>query len=380
MLVKEGLNFERGMDPKIAMGIGNQNELIRQKHIAQAKIELNKPQENGMFKPDYIISRDSTKEEIYQFIADCKNLKKDLSRGVISLLIKGLENGFVTVIECKKPKYGNGSVPKNYFYWRTVENGIYDPGDIFVMADDIKNYDPIVREGLNFERGRDPKFSMGVGTKSQILKDLEDEGIDEKNVEINPDFTITWIGSGQKPSSLKYIQIKYLPENKKKFVKDLSSVILMPALEKIIDEAIKNGVSPNDCWELLVEYNTRLNKREIDKANLYIKKIGRDQEQIEYEEEYNTYAFIGFTDNEPVEIDGETYYKKKFGTEPLIKIDKYNYEHLMAVSAMKTRASFQYQDGRVYLLDVPNFIMDEERYEKVPPHAYDLLVKYKRRA
>jgi hypothetical protein len=46
---------------------------------------------------------------------------------------------------------------------------------------------------------------------------------------------------------------------------------------------------------------------------------------------------------------------------------------------MKIRARVQYPNGEVYIVHIPKFLMDEDRYESIPKHCYDIFVKYKQK-
>ena len=63
----------------------------------------------------------------------------------------------------------------------------------------------------------------------------------------------------------------------------------------------------------------------------------------------------------------------------MIKLERYNPGALQSVSMMKTRARVQYSDGDVYMVDIPKFMMDDDKYEEIPDLWYDTIDKYKRK-
>ncbi|MFA5153582.1 MAG: hypothetical protein WC554_13545, partial [Clostridia bacterium] len=129
-LIREHINkFERGLDPKEAMGTGDKKERLRQKHIQDALKNLaGKDPIGGLFRPDYILTKESSNKEINKFI---KSLSTENNPKLLKLLIQGLKTGFVTVIMVSN---------ESYFYWQTIEDGFYDPGDLEVMDSEILRY------------------------------------------------------------------------------------------------------------------------------------------------------------------------------------------------------------------------------------------------
>ena len=98
----------------------------------------------------------------------------------------------------------------------------------------------LVRETLNeadFERGLDPKRSMGLGKKVQIEKDLEEAGINPMAVEITDDLIIKNKSVYNSQSSDLYkIQLKYLKPSWKKFVLKLRNDKIKSSLA--VDDAL----------------------------------------------------------------------------------------------------------------------------------------------
>ena len=105
-----------------------------------------------------------------------------------------------------------------------------------------------------------------------------------------------------------------------------------------------------------------------------------DDVQQKFEEEYNTYIFIGYTDKVPVEVNGKQYYEDKFVVENMVKIDMYNPNDLNMVSGMKLRTRYQnYPDdsGGTFAVKVPAELMDEDSYSEIPDHMQEIIEKYK---
>jgi hypothetical protein len=57
----------------------------------------------------------------------------------------------------------------------------------------------------------------------------------------------------------------------------------------------------------------------------------------------------------------------------MIKIDKYDASDLQMVPMMKIRAKTQYPDGAVYMITVPEEVMDEDRYDDIPEEWHSLI-------
>jgi hypothetical protein len=241
-----------------------------------------------------------------------------------------------------------------------------------------------------FEEQSDPIKDMGIGIEEQIRRDLEAAGID-KNAVIIEDGEIY---SREKypdkhyNEKLKEIQLKYLSDEKKKFVKCVEDKqpsgnyyktisISYEKLENCVEEAFKNNISPDDVIKLCNEFSSDHTKKRI---KLVVAKLTRTPEEKESDEENNIYVFIGYTDKSPVTINGKKYYEDKFQAEKMIKIDKYNYGDLSQVSAMKLRAQAQYgRDGAVYMINIPKDFMDKDYYNEIPEEYRDIIETYKKR-
>jgi hypothetical protein len=174
-LVVESLNelhsFEKSDNKLDSLNIGRvkerKDEKKRQNIIARELTFLNMPRVSGSFKADYILTKDSSEEEIEKFRKDSYQLGKlNLSPGMIPLLIKGVRSGYVACISVAKPTYGNGVVPTNYFYWYTIDGGCYDPEDIYAMQNEIENAlknNESLNELHSFEQTNDPLDSLNIG-------------------------------------------------------------------------------------------------------------------------------------------------------------------------------------------------------------------------
>ena len=238
-----------------------------------------------------------------------------------------------------------------------------------------------VRESLlaEFKRGLDPKEAMGTGVITKMKADLEKFGLSPDQYTILPDLTIkTERTSWRTDLYIKLVTLKYAQPAKYEFVikimseeKKSTHVIDYKAA---IDKALKDGLSKKDIEELLIIWADSDIK---SKGNVYVSKQTRKLTEKEYDEEHNIYAFIGFTEKVPVK--GTKYFEDKLGTETIIKVDKFNMADLQSISMMKQRARIQYPDGQVYIVYIPPELMDEDRYESIPQHCYDIFVKYKKR-
>ena len=258
----------------------------------------------------------------------------------------------------------------------------------------------VVKEFINerFEDDSDPIKDMNIGKKNLILKDLVPIGIDDENngrykpsdIQFNDNMTFFMkAGRRQEPSGFYEIQLKHFPEPYKKLLKNLRET--ETPIENLIDTALEDGVEASDIlpmikYELENVYN-RENRyhtaaEDKKKAEIYLHKVKRTSEKKKEDIENNIYVFIGFEDKKPVMVNGEKYYKDAFNTEAIIKIDKYNLGDLNMIGGMKMRAKVQYGNthkGAVYFVTIPKDLMDEDRYEEIPDHMYDIFVKYKQR-
>ena len=228
-----------------------------------------------------------------------------------------------------------------------------------------------------FERGTDPKRSMGLGRKVQIEKDLEEAGINPKAVEITDNLIIKnkSVYSSQE-GELAKIQMKYLQPKWKKFVKELRG----GNPKEAVDNGLADGIDPDVLEELINEFGKfKEGYQTVDhktSAHIYLKKLTRDEDKIAEDEEYNTYAFIASPDKVPVTINGKKYYEDGWGTEAVMKIDKYDPGSLSSISGMKLRARYSGGNSNVYFIRVPAEFMDEERYEDLPDMIRDNFDEY----
>jgi ankyrin repeat protein len=139
--VRESLleKFVEDSDPVADMGIGNKDEKSRQSIVKREK-DLANPYDrtvDGGFHANYVLTQESSNAKISQFRKDIATLRRQISPGMLPLLLKGLKAGYVAAISVMKPR---DSEDFGYFYWYTIEDGVYDPGDIVVMQDEINEY------------------------------------------------------------------------------------------------------------------------------------------------------------------------------------------------------------------------------------------------
>jgi hypothetical protein len=240
-----------------------------------------------------------------------------------------------------------------------------------------------VYESINekFTQESDPIEDMNIGIKNKILNDLKPLKIEEKDIIIKDDGTIKYRGY-YKPSGFLEVQMRYMPNEKKEFVKKITEICAKSftpnILEECISEAFKNNISSEDIKDLSQEFGSN----EFYKyAKIIIEKLSRTKKQIKHDNTHNIYIFIGFNEKVPIEVKGKKYYEDSLGTESIVKIDKFNYGDNLMVSMAKIRARAQYfdQDGEVYMIELPKEVLDGDRYEKIPDYLYDIFDKYKRK-
>jgi len=252
----------------------------------------------------------------------------------------------------------------------------------------------LVREHINeiFTEDSDPIKDLNIGKKNQILTDLKEIGITENDINFfDDDYTFYMKESNRVQSNEFYdIQLKYFPKGKRELLRKLEQS--QDDITDIIDEAIANGVEKEDIM-LIIKYmlpnlswnNPRYHSahRDLVQAEIYLHKIGRSRKQKKEEDENNIYVFIGYIDKVPVDdVKGKEYYEDKFAVEKMVKIDKYNIGQLQNIEMMKQRARSQYggQPGSgVFMFTVPKDLMDDDYYDEIPRHCYDLVVKYKQK-
>jgi hypothetical protein len=211
-----------------------------------------------------------------------------------------------------------------------------------------------VRESLlEFERGLDPKEAMGSGIIARMRADLEKIGYERDDYEILPDLTIKTKKTGYywADHKLELIALKYKFPEQYEFVQEIYEEKRSTRdidVKAAIDKALKNNISREDIGILLYKW---ADSKVRSEGNIYLSKQTRKKEDKEYDEEFNIYAFIGFTEKVPVK--GTKYFEDKLGTETILKIDKFKMADLLSINAMKTRARIQYPDGQVYKVHIP---------------------------
>lgn len=237
-----------------------------------------------------------------------------------------------------------------------------------------------VNEEVSFKRGQDPKRSMGIGLEGRLYKDLEKAGFDRDSVEISDDFVIYPTDSDYSifadREEIKKICMKYMDPSKSDLAETLSTKYSSPEeIKKAVSEALDAGISPESIKLIIDKYSPGSHK---DLAKIHLTKLTRDDKKEKFDEEYNTYVFIGYVDKVPVTINGKRYYEDKFVVENMLKIDQYNPDDLQMISGMKLRAQYQnYPEGGVYAVKVPKELMDEDRYTEIPENMQEIVEKYK---
>lgn len=246
----------------------------------------------------------------------------------------------------------------------------------------------LVKEHINekFTIDGDPIRDMGIGKKALIVQDLNKIGISANDVEFFDDYSF-FMKEGRRvePDSFYAVQQKHFPEEKAKLLKSIKET--KKSITDIIDEAVADGIEKDEILFIIkymlshAQFNDKRHHtalEDVQRAQIYITKIGRSRKQKAEEDQNNIYVFIGFMDKAPVYVNGKKYYEDKFKVESMVKFDKYDYSHLTSIPMMKIRANTQYQgNAKVYMLTIPKYIMDEDRYSEIPEQYYDLVVKYK---
>jgi len=130
--------------------------------------------------------------------------------------------------------------------------------------------------------------------------------------------------------------------------------------ETILDKAAELRIP-----EGRYESSHLFNRKDIEQLKLSLYKETRSDEEAIRDELFDVYAFIGFTEHNDVEVNGETYQKKRLGIENLVKLDKYDSGSLAQVPMMKIRAQVQYagSEGQhgVWAVYIPKDMWDRDR-------------------
>jgi len=234
-----------------------------------------------------------------------------------------------------------------------------------------------------FTEDSDPIKDMNIGRIHQINKDLEAEGIAKEHVKITDDFELYWAGNNwYKPTEFVKLQLKYLSPEKREFAKNIVDLAQgsLPAgkvhqlLKEYISKALDDGLEKSDIEALLKEFG---DERVLKRSPIILAQLTRDEDEKDYEEMVNIYAFIGYTEKTPVTIKGKQYYEDRLQAESMIKIDKYNMVDLQSIGMMKLRAKVQYGgDGNVYMVHVPKTMMNKNRYDEIPEEHREFIEKH----
>jgi len=267
------------------------------------------------------------------------------------------------------------------------KRGILGRDNVFIsweLLDKIKTlvkYEYFNQKRINerFVEYNDPLKELGIGVTNKIKKELKDNGYSYDNFEI--------LGTGEiftpysfyeKSDNLIEIQLKYLPPQLKEFAKELINITIQKnkinELIPLLEKAYKNGISIKKIEKYIKEFG---NNEMINVFKVIFKyKISRNKKEIEEDEEYNIYVFIGYNDKVPVIINGEKYYKDKFCAEKMIKIDKYNILDYRTIQLLKIRVT-TVPNGKVYMVKIPKIFMNKEYYNKIPENYLYYIEKYK---
>lgn len=241
-----------------------------------------------------------------------------------------------------------------------------------------------IHEAVSFERGKSPKGAMGIGLEGRLYKDLEKAGYDKESVDIDSNFVLVpkqdYHRGRYGDDELKEILVKHMDPKKSALAKILMRGKSQPSksIQAAVAEAYADGLSKEVIEKLVDHYSEDGNTKSA--AKIQLTKLTRTKEKEQFEEEYNTYVFIGYTDKIPVEINGKKYYEDKFVVENMVKIDMYDPNQLNMIHGMKLRTRFQnYPDdsGGTYAVKVPKILMDEESYSDIPEHMQEIVEKYK---
>ena len=106
------------------------------------------------------------------------------------------------------------------------------------------------------------------------------------------------------------------------------------------------------------------NKKDIEQLKLSLYKETRSDDEMNRDEYFDVYAFIGYSEYKETNVDGEIFHKKILGIENLVKIDKYDASSLRQVSMMKLRANSQYDrkdpNNGVWGVYIPKHLWDKD--------------------
>jgi len=144
-IVKEKLDFERGMDPKKSMGLGYANI--------------------------------HTYEDMLRVFPEAIEEESFWNTGALWDLNNGLK-AFVKYQIIKKTKTG------------ITYSSDFDVHEVLQVHPFKIVWRRIVSEAVNFERGIDPKSAMGLGKMKKIQDWMGEINIKRRNYKVNPDYSI----------------------------------------------------------------------------------------------------------------------------------------------------------------------------------------------
>jgi hypothetical protein len=164
-LVREHINFQRGLDPKSAMGIGPK-ALIKKWFD-----DLNIPPEKYVINPDLSID--------YKYDLDLRNTQ------ITSLPDNLAVNGSLDLRNIQITSLPDNLTVKGSLWLNNTK--ITSLPDNLTVKGEIIGFEPkvIVKESLEFQRGLDPKKAMNIGL-SEIVSNWIDE-IKEYKIDATPE-------------------------------------------------------------------------------------------------------------------------------------------------------------------------------------------------
>ena len=122
-------------------------EVGRKKIVDKAFSELKENPGRGGFTTNFILHKDSSEEDFQKARKFLKSFGRryGLTISQINLLIDGVIGGYIPTIRMQYEADLNRApwkIDKNkisYFYWDTLDGGVYDPGDVEIIEDEIKS-------------------------------------------------------------------------------------------------------------------------------------------------------------------------------------------------------------------------------------------------
>lgn len=146
---------------------------------------------------------------------------------------------------------------------------------------------------------------------------------------------------------------------------------IVAAVMKIGDPAVLMLAAKTDVNKLY----PKLSQNHVA-LKLAVKKARREKDQVEYDEENDTFVFIA----RPAFVEspeGSGNFKKSIEIENLIKIDSFDAKSHQMVGMMKLRARAQGEKSEVYKVNLPKDLVKERSTHNVPEWLIDIIDKHK---